>query len=132
MWSAREADPALAAQADAKSGMVLQVPREVVPAHIQSSPAKVFSNFVASGFEVERRLTSTADAESRHRKSLDKAPRRIIGRKPCSPNLHRHALRISRAAAAARIHQQVAEPPGTAAVGQSQAKKPHFIPARYR
>src|SRR5579862_9358080 len=130
MRSAREADPALAAQCNAKRGMVLQIPREFVPVHIQSSPAKVYPDFVVSGFEVERCLTTRADAESRQRKSLDKALRRVIRRKPGGPHLHRHALRISRAAAATGIHQQVTEPPCAAAVRQSQAHKPHLIPAR--
>src|SRR5579863_1647684 len=99
---------------------------------MQSTATKVLPDLVVSDLKVERCLPLRADAELRQGESLDKAARRIIRRKPCGPDLNWQALRILPATAAAWIHQQVAEPPGAAAVRQTEVYEPHLIPASCR
>src|SRR5208283_5914595 len=48
---------------------------------------------------------------------------------PRRPNLHRQARRFCVAATLAQVHQQVAKPPRTTAVGQTTAQEPHLVPA---
>ena len=91
----------------------------------------VFDPLVADS-EVERGLASGAEIKTIQGKSLNEGLRLAFGRKPRGPDLNWLPARISGAPAAARIHQQIPEPPGSAAVRQSHAKKPDFVTAPRR
>ena len=95
----------------------------------QASSAGSLANFVGADSEVEWILPPGAKIEIRQRKSLNKTLRFTILRKPGGPHLDRHSARIFRATAAPRIHQQIPEPPRSAAVCQSHTTKPNFITA---
>ncbi len=127
MRRSRESNPALAAQCDAKSRMILQVPGELMSLKFQASTARCFANFVAADSEVEWVLSSTAQIDIRQRKSPNETLRFILPRKPHGPHLNRHPARSVRAAAAPGIHQQISEPPCPAAICQSHTNKPDFV-----
>jgi len=127
MRRSRESNPALAAQCDAKRRMILQLPGEFMSLNFQASTAECLANFVSGDSEVEWVLSSIAQIEIRQRKSLNETLRFILPRKPHGPHLNRHPARIVRAAAAPRIHQQISEPPRSAAVRQSHTNKPDFV-----
>src|SRR5208283_479416 len=129
MRRSREANPALIAQSHAKCGTVAEIPRHCVAIDCQGPSAGIFLDLVAANSKVKRSLTSAADIQSLQRKSLNQAQRLAARWEPRRPHLNGHALRVPGAAAAPRIHQQVAKPPRPAAVGQSHAEKPDFIAA---
>src|SRR6266496_996288 len=60
---------------------------------------------------------------------MNKALRLSVHRKPHRPHLHRQAGGILSATAPAGIHQQIAEPPSPASVGQTHTKEPNLIAA---
>jgi hypothetical protein len=127
MRRSRESNPALAAQCDAKRRMILQVPGELMSLHFEASTAGGFANFVGADSEVEWVLSSIAQIEIRQGKSANETLRFILPRKPHGPHLKRHSARIVRAAAAPRIHQQISEPPRSAAIRQAHTNKPDFV-----
>jgi len=91
----------------------------------------VFDPLVADS-EVEWGLASGAEIKTIQGKSLNEALRLAFGRKPRGPDLNRLPPWISGAPASSRIHQQVPEPPRSAAARQSYAKKPDFATAPRR
>src|SRR6266851_1602057 len=64
--------------------------------------------------------------------SLNPSLRLSLSRKPRRPNLHRLPLRIPRATAPPRIHQQIPEPPRSAPIPQPHPQKPNLIPSPHR
>src|SRR5579864_2531049 len=54
MRRARETDPAFVAQRHAKSGTVIQVPRDRVTINFQGSPTRILVNLVVADSEVKR------------------------------------------------------------------------------
>ena len=132
MWRSREANPALAAQRDAKRGVKSQVPGNRVSLYFQRSSAGVLLNLIVSDSEMEWISPSGAHFDIRQRKSLNKALWLSIFRKPCGPKLERHSPGVSRTTPSPRIHQQIPKPPGTAAIRQTHANEPDFITAASR
>src|SRR5208282_540861 len=132
MRCARESNPALVAQRDAKRRTVMQVPRNRVSPNFQCSAAGVLSDSILADLEVEWILPSGAEIQTLQGKPLNKALRSSIPRKPCGPHLDGHPLRVACATAPARIHQQISEPPRSTAVRQSQTNKPDFVTAPNR
>src|SRR5271165_165749 len=96
---------------------------------MQLAAAEVLADFVFGDTEVEGVLPSGAELKALQRESLNKTLWLGISRKPCRPDLNRHAARVSGTTASSRIHQQIAEPPGAATIGQPHAKKPNFVAA---
>ncbi len=132
MRRSRKTDPALGAQRGPKGGEVVQVPGNRVSVNFQHAPAgAVFDPLVADS-EVERGLASGAEIKTIQGKSLNEGLRLAFGWKPRGPDLNRLPPRISGAPASSRIHQQIAEPPRSAAARQSHAKKPDFVTAPRR
>ncbi len=84
--------------------------------NFQASSAEGLANLVGADSEVEWTLSSAAQMEIRQSKSLNKTPWFTLPRKPSGPHLNRHPARIFRATAAPRIHQQISEPPRSAAI----------------
>jgi hypothetical protein len=132
MRSSRKSNPTLMAQSDAKRGMTLQIPSERMSVQFQVSAAGRLPDSVGTDSKVERILPRGANVEIVQRKSLNKAPRLIIARKPGGPHLDRHSARVVWATAASRIHQQISKPPGPVTVRQSETNKPNFITAARR
>ena len=97
--------------------------------NFQGSPARILINVVAANSQMKRRLLSAAEIQSFQQESLDEALRLTTCGKPCCPNLNGHSMRISDAAVAPGVHQQITEPPRTATIRQSHTKKPNFITA---
>ncbi len=95
--------------------------------NFEASTAGCFADFVGADSEVEWALSSIAQIEIRQPKSPNETQRLILPRKPRGPNLNRHPARMVRTAAASRIHQQISEPPRSAAIRQSHTNKPDFV-----
>ena len=127
MRRARKPNPAFIAQGDAKGGVILQVPGNLAAVNFQRSPAGVFLDSTAVHPKIKWTLLSGADMQVVQRKPSNEALRLALKRKIRSPHLYRHALRISRATEPPWIHQQIAKPPGAAAVHQPDTNKPHFV-----
>ena len=77
-------------------------------------------------------LPSSAELEAMQGKTLNKAVRFAFRWKPRGPHLNRHPTRVLWATAAARIHEQISEPPCSGIVRQSQANKPNLISSTSR
>lgn len=97
--------------------------------HFQRSHAGIFVDAIVSNSKVKRTLPSAADVQSLQRKSPDEALRLPACWKPRGPHLHGHPLGVSGTAASSGIHQQIPEPPCSAAVRQSHTEKPDLITA---
>ena len=88
----------------------------------------VFDPLVADS-EVKRGVASGAEIKTIRGKSLDEGLRPTFRRKPRGPDLHRLPTWISGTPASSGIHQQVPEPPRSAAARESHAKKPDLVTA---
>ena len=126
---AGETNPTLAAECEIERGAIAKVPGDLVPADIQSAPARIFFNRVITNSEVKWSLASAAQVELIQRKSLYKALRRSACREPRCPHLNRLSLWVRLTASSSRIHQQITKPPRATTIRQSQAQKPDFITA---
>lgn len=127
VWRSRESNPALIAQRDPKRGTVAEIPGDGMPINLHRSPAGVFVDSIVADSKVKWILSSRAELQPLQGKSLNEGLRLPVRRKPCGPHLHRHPLRVSRAAASPWIHQQISEPPGSFVVRQSDSHKPDFV-----
>ena len=132
MRRSRKTDPALVAQRHSKGGAVAQIPGNRMTVNFQRAAAGAVFDSIVTDSEVEWGLTSSADIKTFKRKSLNEALRLRFRRKPCGPDLNRHPAWISGAPAPSSIHQQIAEPPRSAAVRQPYAQKPDFVTATRR
>src|SRR6266849_8444328 len=162
MRRARKTDPALAAKFRAKRRSVSQVPRNSPAANLHAPTAFVLTNPVLANLQEERNCPTVAQSRAvrirvpRTRvakthvlrtvmiqnravrskafdwKSLNPSLRLPFPRKPRRPNLHRLPLRIARAPAPPRIHQQIPEPPRSAPIPQPHPQKPNLIPSPHR
>jgi len=103
-----------------------------MPLNFQRALAAVVFDSKVTDSEVEWGLASGAEIKTLPGKSLNEGFRRAFWRKPCGPDLKRFAARISYAAAAPRIHQQIAKPPRSFAARQSYTQKPDFVTAARR
>src|SRR5579864_9458134 len=100
-----------------------------MPIHGHCAAAGILLNFIDTHSKMKWALASLTDFQTLNRKALNKSLRLAVSREPCRPDLHGHTSQIFVTAAAARIGQQVAKPPGAASVGQSHSKKTNFIAA---
>jgi len=123
----RKTDPALIAQRCSKGRAVMQVPGNRMSVNIQRALAGAFVDRILSDAEVEGISAPCAEIKSIESKSLNEGYWLAVCGKPRGPDLHRLPAGISRAAGAPGIHQQVAEPPRSAAARESHAKKPDFV-----
>jgi len=98
-----------------------------VPIERQVSATRAFIDLVPVHAEMERILSSRAEIQTLDRKSLNEAQRLPATRKPCRPDLNRHATRMFRTTASPRVHQQITKPPSARAIRQSQAQEPNFV-----
>lgn len=103
-----------------------------MPINLQCTLAGILADFIVAYMEVKWSLPSGAKIQIVYGKSLNEALWLLFPRKPGSPHLNRHPARVVRAAAPARIHQQIPEPPGSAPVGESETNKPDFVAASGR
>ena len=103
-----------------------------MPIHLHRSPAGGFVDSIVADSKVKWILSSRAELQTLQGKSLNEGLRLPVLRKPRGPDLRRHRLRVSRAAASPWIHQQISEPPGSFAVRQSDPHKPDFVTASRR
>ena len=78
----------------------------------QVSAAGIFADLIICDAKMERTLPPCAEFDAFQPISLNEALRLSCGRKPRSPNLHRHSPWIARTPGAPGIHQQIAKPPG--------------------
>src|SRR5579872_6939256 len=131
MRRAGKTDPAFAAQGGAKAGTIAQLPGDFVSAHVQAAAAGVLRDGVLRNRKIEWAAAAGAELQSRQRETLDETLRLTCSRKPSGPYLDRQAGRIARAAAPPGIHQQIAKPPGAAAIGQAEAHEPHLVAAAH-
>lgn len=132
MGCAGKADPSHAAELDLKFGRKSQIPRNVMTVHIQLSAAGILIDCVVCNLKVEWALTLRTQAKLRYRKSLNETPRFSCSWKPSCPDLNRMSYRMPGTTTQTGIQQQVAKPPGAAAVSEAQAQKPDFIAASRR
>ena len=100
--------------------------------NFQRAAAKAVFDTIVTDSEVEWGLASGAEIKAFQRKSLNEALRLPFRRKPCGPDLNRHPTWISGAPAASSVHQQIPEPPRSAAACQPHAQKPYFVTAARR
>ncbi len=128
----RETDPAFVAQRYAKRGTVVQIPGDGVPVDLQGAAAGILVDCIAAMSKMKWTLPAPAELQILCRKSLNEALRLSFPRKPCGPNLNRHSAWVPGATATPGIHQQIAEPPGTAPICESQTNKPYFVAAADR
>src|SRR5712692_1370517 len=162
MRRARKTDPTLAAEFRAKRRSVSQIPTNSLAAKLHASAAFVLTNPVLANLQEERNCPTVAQSRAVRirvprtrvakthvlrtgviqnrpvrskafdRKSLNPSLRLPFPRKPPRPNLHRLPLRIARAPAPPRIHQQIPEPPSPAPIAQPHPQKPNLIPPPHR
>src|SRR5579871_346336 len=132
MRSPREADPTLAVHGYAKRRANLQVPGNIVALRRQLSAAEVVANFVGAYLEVEWAFSAWMDRQLVERKFLDKTTRLAVARKPRGPDLDRQTAGIRGTPFAARICEQIPQPPRASPRGQAQPNKPDFVPASSR
>src|SRR6266851_2751808 len=137
MRRARKTDPTLTAEFRAKRGSVSQIPADSLAGNFDPPAAFVLTNPVLANRQEKR--TCTAPAQTRaartktlQRKSLDQRLRSPLSRKPRCPDLQGLPLRIARASAPARIHQQISEPPSPAPIAQSEPQKPNLVSPSHR
>ena len=93
------------------------------------SPASAFFDPVFGDAPVKGKLPATAQFQRFDRITLAERARLTPAREPRGPYLHGHARRLRAAAPATEVHQEVAEPPRAATIGQAAAQKPHFVTA---
>src|SRR5580704_8734216 len=98
-----------------------------MPANLQRSSTGIFVDRIFAKLKAERAAAFGAKLQAVERKSLNQTLRFPLRREPRRPQLNRHPAGISGATVSPRIHQQITEPPRTAAVRQSHAQEPHFI-----
>jgi hypothetical protein len=91
------------------------------------SPTDAFFDAALCYSKVKGKLPVRAEFQGSRGVALDESLRFASAREPRRPNLDGHAGGIRAAAVASGIHQQVAEPPCAAAVGQSATQKPDLI-----
>jgi len=132
MGRARKPNPALAAQRDPKRGGVAEVPFDLVSIDPQPTTAGILIDGVVRDGKLKGRSTLGTELKSAERETLDEAFRFCVSRKPCCPDLDRHTQGVASATVSARIQQQIAEPPGAAAVGKAKAEEPNLVSAPNR
>lgn len=127
-----EPNPSLAADLDAKCGMILQIPRDLVSVDFQRSPTRIVLNAIVGNSQVERIFSSIADLQTIQREALNEAARLFVPRKPGCPYLQRQPLGPASTTAPPGIHQQISEPPGSASIRQAHADEPNLVAATRR
>src|SRR6266481_2193759 len=133
----RESNPALAAQLRSKNRPVSQIPGNSPPANFHTPPTFVLANPILTYLQKKRigsalAHSSTVRTKTLNGKSLDPGLGLPLPRKPCRPNLHGLPLRMRRAPALPRIHQQIPKPPSSTPIPQTYPQKPNLIPPPHR
>jgi hypothetical protein len=100
-----------------------------VSVDLQCSPAGILFDCVAAVSKMKWVLAACAEFQTVQRISLNKTLRFPVPRKPRGPYLNRHSALGSGATATPGIHQEIAEPPRTTPIRQSETNKPDFIAA---
>ena len=132
MRRAREANPAFAAQSHLEVRMILEVPGDLMATNVEAAATGTLSDPVLADFEMKGISTAHAQTEFRKRKALGKTLWLTRAREPRGPDLYRSASRIGHTSRASGIHQQIAKPPGAAAIRQCQTQKPHLVAPTHR
>ena len=95
---------------------------------LQCAPTGVLFDDIVIVSKGER-LSFSAQLELFNRPALNPGSWFGVAGKPGGPYLYGHTLRIVVTTGAAGVQEQIAKPPGAAAVSKRQANKPHFITA---
>src|SRR6266581_4832147 len=100
--------------------------------YFETPAALILSDSIFTKREKEGAGTALAQTRVFERKSLNPSLRFSLTGEPGRPNLRRLAARIVPTSVPARTAQQVTEPPGTAAIGQTEPQKPYLITSAHR
>lgn len=131
MRSARKSDPSFVTQGYREAGRIAQIPCNLMLIHMQAPSAAVFVDGVIPNLEMKWTAVSCAELEGIQGESLNEGAGLFVRWEPGGPHLDRRSQRIPNATISPRIQQQIAEPPGAAAIGETEADEPGFIaPAR--
>ena len=124
-----KADPAPVAQYRTEIGCVAKLPGNRVASDADGSPTSAFFDPDFGDAPVKGKLSRTAQFQRLGRIALAERARPTPLREPRGPHLHGHARGMRAAAGATKVHQEVAEPPRSTAIGQATAQKPHLVSA---
>ena len=130
MRRAGKADPALVAELHAKMRMNAQVPADVMSTRAQVSPAAAFLDAVFCGAKMKGNVSWRTQTHLVGGDVNDEALRDGIFRKPRDPDLKKAARKRVRLESVL-VHQQIAEPPGSAVIRQAATYEPHFVAAAH-